>query len=105
MNVNKQFALGGVRGRQGAGPGGGPGRGQPQANLAQQRGGRPQGNTGGDAHAGNPRYTMEFFIRADNLLNRVNYGGFSGNMLSPFFGRPTSAQQPRRLTVGTAFRF
>ena len=35
----------------------------------------------------------------------MNYGGFSGNMLSPFFGRPTSAQQPRRLTVGTAFRF
>jgi hypothetical protein len=48
---------------------------------------------------------MEVFIRADNVLNRVNYGGFSGNLLSPFFGRPTSAQQPRRLTVGTAFRF
>jgi hypothetical protein len=48
---------------------------------------------------------MEFFIRADNVLNNVNYGGFSGNMLSPFFGQPTSAQQPRRLTVGSAFRF
>ena len=23
---------------------------------------------------------MELFIRADNVLNRVNYGGFSGNL-------------------------
>jgi hypothetical protein len=35
----------------------------------------------------------------------VNYGSYSGNMLSEFFGQPTSAQQPRRLTVGSAFRF
>ena len=48
---------------------------------------------------------MELFIRADNVLNNVNYGSFSGNMLSPFFGQPTNAQQPRRLTVGSSFRF
>jgi hypothetical protein len=53
----------------------------------------------------NARYTMEFFVRADNVLNRVNYGGFSGTVGSPFFGQPTSAQQPRRLTVGSSFRF
>jgi hypothetical protein len=42
--------------------------------------------------------SLELFIRADNVLNRVNYGGFSGTFGSPFFGQPTSAQQPRRLT-------
>ena len=134
VNVNKQFAIGGVRGGQagdGNGRGGRPGgaaaapvnprleqgsAGPQQVNLAQQgqagrgRGGQagrgPQGNNGrGDAQTSSARYTMELFIRANNVLNRVNYGGFSGNLLSPFFGRPTSAQQPRRLTVGTAFRF
>jgi hypothetical protein len=129
VNVNKQFAIGGVRGRQPGGTGGGNGRGgrggigpggpagapvSNQVNFAQgQRGGQQGGGqrgggrgNGGDAQANNnSRYTMELFIRADNVLNHVNYGGFSGNMLSPFFGRPTSAQQPRRLTVGTAFRF
>jgi hypothetical protein len=125
VNVNKQFGIGGLRrGQAGGGNGrgglaGGPaaapanpqrgqGAGQPQQGGGGRgrggQGGRPQGNNG-DAQNGNARYTMELFIRADNVFNRVNYGGFSGNMLSPFFGRPTSAQQPRRLTVGTAFRF
>jgi len=133
VNVNKQFAIGGVRRAPPAGNGGGNGRGgigpggpagapvSNQANFGQgqgqgggfrggqgtpQGGGRNGGNNRGDAQGNNSsRYTMELFIRADNVLNHVNYGGFSGNMLSPFFGRPTSAQQPRRLTVGTAFRF
>jgi hypothetical protein len=130
VNINKQFAIGGVRGRQPGGNGGGNGRGgigpggpagapvSNQVNFAQGQGGGNRGgqqgggqrgggrgNNGGDAQGNNARYTMELFIRADNVLNRVNYGGFSGNLLSPFFARPTSAQQPRRLTVGTAFRF
>jgi len=125
LNINKQFAIGGVRGGQGGGGNGrggrpGPGPGGPagaavnnQVNSAQgpggarggQGGARPGNNRGGDAQVNRARYTMELFIRADNLLNHVNYGGFSGNMLSPFFGQPTSAQQPRRLTVGSVFRF
>jgi len=126
VNINKQFALGGVRSGQGGGnvprPRGGVGPGGPagapannQLNFAQGQGGgsprggqsgRRQGNGGnGDAQAATSRYTMELFIRADNVLNHVNYGGFSGNQMSRFFGQPTSAQQPRRLTVGTAFRF
>jgi hypothetical protein len=48
---------------------------------------------------------MELFVSADNLLNRVNYGGFSGNLLSPFYGQPTFAQAPRRVQVGMQFRF
>jgi hypothetical protein len=85
-NQQVQFAQAGGRGGQGGG-----GRGN--------RGG------GGDNAQFNARYSMEFFIRADNVLNNVNYGSFSGNQLSPFFGRPTNAQQPRRLTVGSSFRF
>ena len=28
---------------------------------------------------------MEFFVPADNVFNRVNYGGYSGNELSDYF--------------------
>jgi hypothetical protein len=38
-------------------------------------------------------------IDAFNVLNRVNYNGYVGNMQSPFFGRPTSAQAQRRLQL------
>ena len=40
-----------------------------------------------------------------NILNRTNFVNFSGNLLSPFFGRPTSAAQARRVEVGMQFRF
>jgi Carboxypeptidase regulatory-like domain len=97
----------------GAGTGGAGGGGNQQIQFAQGPGGRGgqggggrgnRGGGGGDAQF-NARYSMEFFIRADNVLNHVNYGSFSGNQLSPFFGQPTNAQQPRRLTVGSSFRF
>ena len=42
-------------------------------------------------------------IDAFNVLNRVNYSGYVGNMLSPFFGRPLSAQAPRRLQLSLRF--
>jgi hypothetical protein len=125
LNLTKQIALGGPRDGQG-GPGGFPGGGRPggfpgggnpgpgagggaggggnqQAQFAQR--GQGGGNRGGGNAQFNARYTMEFFIRADNVLNNVNYGSYSGNALSDFFRQPTSAQQPRRLTVGSAFRF
>jgi hypothetical protein len=133
LNVTKQIALGGPRGGQGGGapggfpggggrPGGFPGGGGPpgpgagggagggggnqQVQFAQRGGGQGGGNRGGGGDAQfNSRYSMEFFIRADNVLNHVNYGSFSGSLRSPFFGLPTGAQQPRRLTVGSAFRF
>jgi hypothetical protein len=103
---------GGFPGGGGApGPGAGGaagGGGNQQATFAQRGqggGNRGGGNRGAGDAVFNARYSMEFFIRADNVLNHVNYGGFSGNLLSPFYGMPTSAQQPRRLTVGSAFRF
>jgi hypothetical protein len=75
--------------------------------LAQQgRGGGGRGGGGRPQDATfNSRYTMELFVTADNVLNRVNYGGFSGNLLSPYFGKPTMAQRPRQVQVGMQFRF
>ena len=34
-----------------------------------------------------------------------SYGGYSGNLLSPYYGHPTMAQRPRQVQVGMQFRF
>jgi hypothetical protein len=79
--------------------------------AAQQGGGRGRGpgpGAGPGLRAGDPadqRFTVEFYVQAFNVLNRINYGNFSGNLQSPFFGQPTSAAQARRVEVGTQFRF
>jgi hypothetical protein len=40
-----------------------------------------------------------------NLLNRVNYSGFVGNLSSPFYGRATSAQPSRRIQLLAEIHF
>ena len=40
-----------------------------------------------------------------NVLNRVNYRGFVGNLNSPLFGNPTSAAAARRIQMTVAVRF
>jgi outer membrane receptor for ferrienterochelin and colicin len=126
LSVRRAFGLGGTRTNGPGGPGGGPGGpggpgGRPGGfggpggggggapALAQGPGGGRQGGGrggggGGDA-AFNSRRSMELVISANNLLNHVNYGGFSGNMLSPFFRRPTSALYAREVQVSMQFRF
>ena len=64
-----------------------------------------QGAQGGGPEGNNQRFSMEVYAQAFNLMNRTNYGSFSGSMLSPFFGQPTSAGQARRVEVGMQFRF
>jgi hypothetical protein len=64
-----------------------------------------QGGQGGGPEGNNQRFSMEVYAQAFNLMNRTNYGSFSGSMLSPFFGQPTSAGQARRVEVGMQFRF
>ncbi|MBM3819481.1 MAG: carboxypeptidase regulatory-like domain-containing protein [Acidimicrobiia bacterium] len=81
MRLTKAFGFGPPRGGQGG----------------------PEGGQGGGSN--NQRFSMEVYAQAFNLMNRVNYGSFSGSMLSPFFGRPTSAGQARRVEVGLQFRF
>jgi outer membrane receptor protein involved in Fe transport len=38
-----------------------------------------------------------------NVLNRVNYSGYVGNLSSPFFGRAIAAQPPRRMQLSLRF--
>lgn len=44
-------------------------------------------------------------IDAFNLLNRVNFAGYIGNLSSPFFGRAVAAQPPRRVQLSLRFKF
>jgi len=44
-------------------------------------------------------------VDAFNVLNRVNYSGYVGNLSSPFFGLPVAAQSARRLQLGLRFTF
>jgi hypothetical protein len=123
LRISRAVGFGGLRagggpfgpgfGPPAGGPAGGPaGRGGGTATQApgvlQQRG--PGGGRGGGGRDGGPnanqqRYTMEFYAQVSNLFNRVNYGSFSGNLRSPFFGTPTSAGQARRIEIGTNFRW
>jgi hypothetical protein len=42
---------------------------------------------------------------AFNVLNRVNYASYVGNLSSPFFGLPVSSHAARRLQLGMRFTF
>jgi outer membrane receptor protein involved in Fe transport len=49
--------------------------------------------------------TLTLGFDAFNVLNRVNYVTYIGNLSSPFFGKPIAAQPSRRLQVSFRFRF
>jgi hypothetical protein len=115
LRVTRSFSLAGRRdveapGPAGAGPGGGPGPG-PQGQGGGPGGGGFQGRGGGGGGRGGgggggaQGPSLEIYAQASNLLNRVNYGGFSGNLASPFFGQATSAGPARRMEVGLNIRF
>jgi hypothetical protein len=40
-----------------------------------------------------------------NVMNRVNYAGYVGNLSSPFFGLPVAARPARRLQLNFNFSF
>jgi hypothetical protein len=44
-------------------------------------------------------------VDAFNILNRVNYTSFVGNLSSPFFGRAVAAQPLRRLQLSFRLKF
>jgi hypothetical protein len=111
LNVNRRFAIGGspnpvAGGPQGGGPGGagalfaqGGGRGGGGGG----RGGGFGGGRGGNNN--NSRYSVEIFANAQNVLNRVNRTGYTGNMQSPFFGEATGVGRPREINIGLRFNF
>ena len=49
--------------------------------------------------------SIAFEASIENLFNRSNLKDFVGNKLSPFFGKPTYASQPRSVTLGVRFIF
>jgi hypothetical protein len=51
------------------------------------------------------RYRIQVFVQGNNLLNRANYGGYSGVMTSRFFGQPTTVLGTRRIDMGMSFGF
>jgi hypothetical protein len=106
LRVTRAFSFGGSRVTDAGPPEGGGGFGGPGG------GGRGGGGFGGfrgggrgGGAAGNQRFTAELYMRASNLFNRVNFGNFSGNLRSPFFGTATSASDARRVELGMQFRF
>jgi len=51
------------------------------------------------------RYRVQFFIQGQNLTNESNYLGYSGTMSSPFFGRPTTVREMRKIDAGINLNF
>jgi hypothetical protein len=51
------------------------------------------------------RYRVGINISASNVTNRSNYGGYTGVMTSPFFGKPNSSGSGRRIQISTNFGF
>lgn len=49
--------------------------------------------------------TAPLGLDAFNVLNKVNYMSYIGDLSSLFFGKPVAAQPPRRLQVSLRFRF
>jgi len=66
-------------------------------------GGGPRG-PGGPGNRG-PSRRFEMYLFAQNVFNRVNFSSYVGVLTSAFFGRPTSAQNARRVEFGWRFSF
>ncbi len=93
------YAIGFGKARQAAGPGG-------QRVMVAVGGGGGGGIAPGfGGGAEDKRFRLEFYLSGQNLLNRVNYTGYSWVMTSPFFGQPIAASMPRKLQVGVRFGF
>ncbi len=103
VSLSKVFGFGGPRperGGGGRGAGGFPGQGGGPGG-----GGPGGGGFRGNSNSSNSRYQIEFTIQAQNPLNRVIRGGYTGNLLSPFFGTATTINQARKVTFNSSFRF
>jgi len=101
LNLSKTFSfgkreVGGASGPTGGGMGGGPRGGF---------GGGPGGGMFGGGGNESGRFNLQLFTQVSNLLNKVNYGQFSGVLSSPYFGKSNSAAGARQLEVGLRFSF
>jgi hypothetical protein len=51
------------------------------------------------------RYRMSIGVYVYNLTNHANYTGYSGVLISPFYGKPQSVQGMRRVDLSVSFSF
>jgi hypothetical protein len=54
---------------------------------------------------GTKRYRLQVFVQAQNLTNQANYLGYSGTLTSPFFGKPTTVRDMRKIDAGINLNF
>jgi hypothetical protein len=73
-------------------------------NTPVRGGGQSFGGPGGRGNSGGGK-SMELFVQAQNVLNHVTRTGYTGNLLSPFFGQATSVGAPRDVNLGVRFNF
>lgn len=64
-----------------------------------------EGSSGFDFTDPKKRFSLKFFVNAENILNRANYNEFAGVETSIFFGKPISAEASRKVNVGIRFNF
>ncbi|MBL8168427.1 MAG: hypothetical protein JNJ50_09750, partial [Acidobacteria bacterium] len=78
-------------------------------NAQQSAGGFPGGGRMGPGgpFGGNEsgRFNVQLTAQITNLLNRVNYGSYSGVLGSPYFLLPSSAGAARQFELGVRFNF
>jgi hypothetical protein len=99
MNLNRTFSFGERKNAQ-AGAQGGMGGGGMMGGMGRMGGGGPMG-FGNE----NGRFNLTVSAQISNVLNRVNYGSFSGVLGSPYFMRSSSAGGARQLELGLRFSF
>ena len=112
LNVSKTFGLGkaksvaanagGMGGMGGGGRGGGPGGG-----MGGMMGGGPGGGGrgGGGGIPEGSRYSLQVQVQVSNLLNKVNYGQYSGTLTSPYFLKASTASAARQYEMSMRFSF
>jgi hypothetical protein len=120
LNASKTFGLGksksavaaaGNAGGMGGGPGGGGRGGGPGGGMGGMMGGGGPGGGGGRGGGGGggipegSRYSLQVQVQVSNLLNKVNYGQYSGTLTSPYFLRSSSASAARQYEMSMRFSF
>lgn len=98
LRLGYTFGFGTRKTTGGAGPGGGP-------MVVRVGGGDRGGPMGGGPMDRSKLVSFEVYASASNVLNTVNYSGYSGVVTSPYFGIATSARPPRRIEIGMRVMF
>jgi hypothetical protein len=106
--VEPQRGGGGFNGGGGGDFGGGQRNGGDFNGQRGNRGGDFGGNRGnnnGNFNQNNNGRSITFNIQVQNLLNNTQLNPYSGTMTSPFFGKASSARNPRQIETGLRFNF